>query len=190
MISDLFRMLFGDGRNFVRETAEVFTVNREAQAQRDLTHTQAAMAQFASEFAAPKKHWFDGLMDGINRLPRPLLALGTIGLIISAMVDPAWFAARMVGLAAVPEPLWWLLGTIVAFYFGGRYQVKRQQFDAQRQAAVVPLVLESQRQIEAFADEPEIEVGQAEASDDEFHEITGANEAPEQNAALRDFFEK
>ena len=26
----------------------------------------------------------------------------------------------MVGLNAIPEPLWWLLGAIVAFYFGAR----------------------------------------------------------------------
>ena len=36
------------------------------------------------------------------------------------MVDPVGFAARMVGLEAVPEPLWWLLGAIVSFYFGAR----------------------------------------------------------------------
>ena len=36
------------------------------------------------------------------------------------MVDPQAFAARMVGLNAVPEPLWWLLGAVVAFYFGAR----------------------------------------------------------------------
>lgn len=190
MIADLFRMIFGEGRNVVRETAEVFTVNREAQAQREAMHTASALAQFGAEFAAPRKHWFDGMMDAINRLPRPLLALGTIGLIISAMVDPAWFAARMVGLAAVPEPLWWLLGTIVAFYFGGRYQVKRQQFDIERQVAAVPLVLDSQRQLQDLAQESDVEVGQVEASDEEFHEITGANEAPEQNPALRDFFGK
>jgi hypothetical protein len=33
---------------------------------------------------------------------------------------PQAFAARMVGLAEVPEPLWWLLGAIVGFYFGAR----------------------------------------------------------------------
>jgi hypothetical protein len=44
------------------------------------------------------------------------------------MVDPIWFAARMQGIALVPEPLWWLLGVIVSFYFGARYQVKSQQF--------------------------------------------------------------
>jgi hypothetical protein len=36
------------------------------------------------------------------------------------MIDPAAFSQRMVGLNAVPEPLWWLLGAVVAFYFGAR----------------------------------------------------------------------
>jgi hypothetical protein len=36
------------------------------------------------------------------------------------MVDPAGFGARMAGLNQVPEPLWWLLGAIVGFYFGAR----------------------------------------------------------------------
>jgi hypothetical protein len=49
-----------------------------------------------------------------------VLAFGTLGLFIYAMVDPVAFAHRMVGLNAVPEPLWWLLGAIVAFYFGAR----------------------------------------------------------------------
>jgi hypothetical protein len=34
----------------------------------------------------------------------------------------------MQGIALVPEPLWWLLGVIVSFYFGARYQFKGQQF--------------------------------------------------------------
>ena len=53
-------------------------------------------------------------------MPRPMLALGTIGLFVFAMIDPEAFAARMVGLNEVPEPLWWLLGAIVSFYFGAR----------------------------------------------------------------------
>ena len=46
------------------------------------------------------------------------MAIGTIGLFVSAMIDPIWFASRMQGIALVPEPLWWLLGAIVSFYFG------------------------------------------------------------------------
>jgi hypothetical protein len=49
-----------------------------------------------------------------------MLAFGTIGLFVYAMTDPQAFSLRMVGLNAVPEPLWWLLGAVVAFYFGAR----------------------------------------------------------------------
>jgi hypothetical protein len=67
-------------------------------------------------------------MDALNRVPRPAMALGTLGLFIAAMVDPVWFSERMQGLALVPEPLWWLLGAIVSFYFGARHQAKGQEF--------------------------------------------------------------
>lgn len=63
---------------------------------------------------------FDRVVNGLNRLPRPLLAFGTLGLFAYAMLDPPGFALRMTGLNAMPEPLWWLVGAIVAFYFGAR----------------------------------------------------------------------
>ena len=80
-----------------------------------------------------------------NRLPRPLMALGCLGLVISAMVDPIWFAARMQGIALVPEPLWWLLGVIVSFYFGARHQAKGQEFQRSIAASMaqVPAVVEN-----------------------------------------------
>jgi hypothetical protein len=36
------------------------------------------------------------------------------------MANPENFAIRMQGLAYVPDPLWWLLGAVVSFYFGAR----------------------------------------------------------------------
>ena len=80
----------------------------------------AALQQLGAEFQTQGSGWFDRLINGLNRLPRPFLAFGTIGLFVYAMVDPTGFAPRMAGLAAVPEPLWWLLGAVVAFYFGAR----------------------------------------------------------------------
>ena len=61
-----------------------------------------------------------------------MLAFGTIGLFCYAMADPQAFALRMVGLNAVPEPLWWLLGAVVAFYFGARetYYFRNRRRDA------------------------------------------------------------
>lgn len=127
LIGHLLALVFGDGRNVVRETAEVFRENAEAGAVRALDRQQAALQQFAAEFQ-PRRGRFDAVIDGLNRLPRPALALGTIGLMVSAMVDPVWFAERMQGLALVPEALWWLMGAVVSFYFGARHQQKGQQF--------------------------------------------------------------
>ena len=118
----------GGGRNVLTETVEAFRPNAEADAARAADLRSSALVQFGQEFALTRKGWFDRLMDGVNRLPRPMLALGTLGLLVSAMVDPVWFAARMAGIALVPEPLWWLLGVIVSFYFGARHQAKGQAF--------------------------------------------------------------
>lgn len=128
LIEQVFSLVFGSGRNVVRDTVEVFRPNAEAQAQRDHARHDASLTQFAAEFYAPHRSWFDRFMDALNRVPRPALALGTLGLFIAAMVDPDWFSARMLGLALVPEPLWWLLGAIVSFYFGARHQAKGQEF--------------------------------------------------------------
>ncbi|MGB3247486.1 MAG: holin family protein [Sulfitobacter sp.] len=131
LIGQVFGLLFGSDRNVVRETVEVFRENAEAGASRSATAQGHAMAQYGAEFAVARQGGFDRFMDGVNRLPRPMLALGTLGLFVSAMVEPLWFSERMQGIALVPEPLWWLLGVIVSFYFGARHQVKAQEFQRQ-----------------------------------------------------------
>lgn len=136
VIGKVFELMFGSGHNVVKETAEVFFENKEGAASREANTRTAAMQQFASEFAVERKGYFDRFMDALNRVPRPLMAFGTIGLCVSAMVNPLWFASRMQGVALIPEPLWWLLGTIVSFYFGARYQVKSQDFQRSVAATV------------------------------------------------------
>ena len=122
MMSGLFggtRALAAAG-TAAREVAEVFTPSATRRMELSAEAQMAALAQMGEEYQMPALGWFDRFVNGLNRLPRPLLAFGTIGLFIYAMQDPAGFAARMVGLNAVPEPLWWLLGAVVAFYFGAR----------------------------------------------------------------------
>lgn len=131
LISGVLALLFGGSRNIVRETAEIFRENADEGAARGVAVQSQAMTQFGAEFQVPRKGGFDRFMDGLNRLPRPALALGTLGLFVAAMVDPLWFSARMQGIALVPEPLWWLLGVVVSFYFGARHQAKVQ--DLQRE---------------------------------------------------------
>ncbi|KAB7615674.1 methionine synthase I [Amylibacter sp. SFDW26] len=97
----------------VENVAEVFVSNRTKA-------LQAAHGQYASEFGGPSHGPFDDFVNGLNRLPRPILALGTVGLFVYAMIDPYAFSIRMQGLDTVPDQLWWLLGAIVSFYFGAR----------------------------------------------------------------------
>jgi hypothetical protein len=100
--------------------AEVFVPSATKRMELSAEAQMAALEQLGEEYQHPSLGWFDRLVNGLNRLPRPMLAFGTLGLFTYAMVDPEAFAFRMVGLNAVPEPLWWLLGAIVAFYFGAR----------------------------------------------------------------------
>lgn len=151
-LRNLLGLLFGQGSNVIAQTAGVFRENTEAGAQRQADYNQAALGQLSSEFQVARRGWFDRFMDGLNRLPRPLIVIATFALFLSAMVDPLWFAERMQGLALVPDPLWWLAGTIVAFYFGGRFQIKSQQFrqSLADSTAMVPQVLETIQRIRAL----------------------------------------
>ncbi|MEY8837798.1 holin family protein [Cribrihabitans sp. XS_ASV171] len=152
LMQNMFAMLFGNGSNIVKETAEVFRENAEAGATREVELRARALAQLGDEFALQRKGRFDRFVDALNRLPRPALALGTLGLFVAAMVNPLWFAERMQGIALVPEPLWWLLGVIVSFYFGARHQAKTQ--DLQRQMAGtlarMPQVIENLNSLRAL----------------------------------------
>ncbi|WP_170329997.1 holin family protein [Ruegeria arenilitoris] len=187
LISSVLTFLFGGGRNVVRETTEIFRENAENGAERSLTLQQQAMIQFGQEFQAPQKGTFDRFMDGLNRLPRPAMALGTLGLFIAAMVDPLWFAARMQGIALVPEPLWWLLGVIVSFYFGARHQAKVQDMQREITATMqrTPQVLENLRALKAMRSDG---IGAADPGTDvDLAESAGH---PDVNPALEDWRRK
>lgn len=153
VVNTLLGLLFGSNRNVIKETAEIFMENTEGASVRDAALRTAALEQLSQEFAAPKQGGFDRFIDGLNRIPRPLMAFGTIGLCVTAMVNPIWFAARMQGIALVPEPLWWLMGAIVSFYFGARYQVKGQDFQRSIAATIAqaPIVSANIRELNALA---------------------------------------
>jgi hypothetical protein len=103
-----------------KDMAEVFTPSATRKMELSAEAQMAALRQLGAEYTDPGLGWFDRMVNGLNRLPRPMLAFGTLGLFIYAMVDPDNFGKRMVGLNLVPDPLWWLLGAVVGFYFGAR----------------------------------------------------------------------
>lgn len=122
------------------QIAGAFLPNATRKMELDHAAYQTAMEAQTAEFQYERPGLFDRAMNGVNRMPRPFLALGTLGLFVYAMVDPAGFASRMVGLGYVPEPLWWLLGAIVSFYFGAReaYYFRRAGFVIPQPPTLIP----------------------------------------------------
>ncbi len=184
MIRDLLAALFGGGRNVLRETAGIFAENAELAAARAERVQRQAMREFAAEFVPARRGGFDRFVDALNRLPRPALALGTLGLFVAAMLDPVWFAARMQGIALVPEPLWWLLGVIVSFYFGARHQAKTQELQREIAAtfARTPLAMANLAALERMSAPP---LGAARSDTDA--QLTLAVSDKEPNPALEDW---
>jgi hypothetical protein len=149
----------GVARVFRADASEGLRLSHEAH--------RAALSQLGEEFDRAPRGRFDRVVDGLNRLPRPFLATGTLGLFAYAMVDPAGFAARMEGLSLVPDPLWWLLGAIVSFYFGARELHYRR---VEPRSAPLPDPVTSAWHV-----------------DDEAEMTPAANAADEPNAALADW---
>jgi hypothetical protein len=122
--------LFGPAKELV----EVFKPNAEHEAERG--HAErlalsaqdlASLQQFATEFQPrAKTTWWDSLIDGLNRLPRPLITLSVGAFFVLAPLDPLRFAQVARAYELMPDGFWALLSIIVAFYFGGRMQLKRQ----------------------------------------------------------------
>lgn len=140
----------------VTEVAEVFVGNRAEREAAEHAQRAATVAQYAAEFGGARASRFDGFMNGLNRLPRPLLVIGTLGLFAYAMAAPAGFSVRMQGLALVPEPMWWLLGAIVSFYFGARelhYRRDPAGFSPS-QLPASPLIAATQDEAETDAAQP------------------------------------
>jgi len=183
MIGTIIGALFGGGRNVITQTMGAFRPNAEAEATRTADYQASALGQFGREFDQVPVGWFDRLVNDLNRLPRPLMALGTIALFVSAMWNPIWFASRMQGLVLVPDQLWWLLGAIVTFYFGARYQAKA--IDASRILKQTPKVLKN---IEALRSMTEDSPGVADTGADSVATIAVIK--PTKNQAVVDWGDK
>ena len=129
MIGWIARIFGGGLKDTATGIAGIFAENKEQRAQRGHAADMATVAQFAAEFhARANRSWWDSFVDGLNRLPRPLMAIGVLGLFAWSAVDPGPVLAVAQAWAALPEGFWVLASIIVTFYFGGRMQMKARSF--------------------------------------------------------------
>ena len=79
-----------------------------------------SIGELAEQYVKTPTPGFRSFLDSLNNLPGPVVVVSTTAMVGFAVVDPTGFAARMNGLNEVPEPLWWVMGGLVSFYFGAR----------------------------------------------------------------------
>ena len=162
--------LFGPAKELV----EVFKPNAESEARRG--HAErlalsaqdlASLQQFATAFQPrAKSTWWDTFIDGLNRLPRPLITLSVGAFFVLAPLDPLRFAQVARSYELMPDGFWALLSIIVAFYFGGRMRLKRQDMAVKGGAlAVAQEVLAIQRAARAPDQAPGAEPAARERDD-------------------------
>ncbi|MCW1917947.1 holin family protein [Rhodobacter sp. KR11] len=108
--------------------ATIETTAEMLSAQLDGAISSGALPPLPEPKVGPKaKPGYDHLIDALNRLPRPMIALTTVALFLVAAINPTWFEARMEALSAIPEPLWWLAGAVITLFFGSREAFYRRQ---------------------------------------------------------------
>ena len=129
MIGTIMRGITGLGAiaKPITQVVEVFKPNAEKQAQRDNSALSAAYAQFAAEFRK-NRTWWDSLVDGLNRLPRPIIVGGVIYYFYLAIAQPVQFHAINLALASIPDPMWFISSGVIGFYFSMR-SVEKVKFD-------------------------------------------------------------
>ena len=109
----------------------------------------AVMGAFAAEFnARSNRTIWDSLVDGLNRLPRPIMTFGVIGVFVYCVEDPEGFSVAMKALALMPEPGWILIGVIMAFWFGGKFLGKDLRRPEPIDPAAVREVVQLQRELD------------------------------------------
>ena len=86
----------------------------------DLDAHGQSLSNLAERHVDRPTRGFRSFLDSLNNLPGPVAVVATTAMVGFAVIDPTGFSARMNGLNQVPEPVWWLAGGLVSFYFGAR----------------------------------------------------------------------
>ena len=112
-------MIWLEALPFVGKTIGRLFGNKEKREEYSAQANSAIHAQYAAEFRA-NRNWFDSLVDGINRLPRPTIVFGIIYLFVLCWNEPEKFAEGAANLDLIPPEMWAILSVVVVFYFGDR----------------------------------------------------------------------
>ncbi|ABC22936.1 hypothetical protein F11_11000 [Rhodospirillum rubrum F11] len=119
-------LLGAGGLSAVKALVGRFVADKDAAAAAVHAETLRQLEIYGAESAGRSgaTAW-DSLVDGLNRLPRPLMAFAVMAMMVWAPLDPIGFAEAMRAYALVPEWLATTLFGVAAFYFTARHFEKR-----------------------------------------------------------------
>jgi len=121
MIGKILTSLMGGGVQAISSAITPFTGDKVQQEDHRSEENLARLGQYAAEYTERhNRTWWDSAIDGLNRLPRPIMAFGVMGVFVWASIDPVRFSAAAQAWALIPEEMWIVLGAIVTFFFGDR----------------------------------------------------------------------
>ena len=136
--------------------------NRAARDKFQADHRSANYQQFAAEFGHATT-WWDSLIDGLNRLPRPIMTFGTIYIFWLCWRNPEEFIEGAIALQAMPKEGWYILGAVVTFWFAaklpkdfGKYKIQKGAID------IAKTVTEVRANREAFTKDVSVPLEQTE----------------------------
>lgn len=159
MLGKIAQALIGGGVQAVAAAVTPFTGDRVQEENSRHAEMLARFQQYGGEFAdRQNRTWWDSFIDGLNRLPRPFMALGVIGLFVWASADPAGFAVAAQAWSLIPEEMWIMLGAIIAFFFGDRTLLSARRGRAPT-AEQVGAVLAARARLEKLRPDPVIDPG-------------------------------
>jgi hypothetical protein len=168
--------IFGGVGNVLKGGKEVVEVFKESEENKGVRHHEEKMAdidrdlaslqQFNSEFyQRQNRSWWDSFVDGLNRLPRPLITIGVLSFFVLAPLNPAKFLEIAKAYELMPPGYWALISVIVGFYFGGRMQLKSQDMtirkDALKAAKELTAMKKEFRELDIDSDTPESKIYEA-----------------------------
>lgn len=102
--------------------ARVFVKDKTEGQQLDAAQQASVSEQFSAEFNDRRNRtWWDSLIDGVNRLPRPVIAFSVIAMMFWPVIDPIEFSIVMQAYSIVPAWVAGLFIQVVALFFGGKF---------------------------------------------------------------------
>lgn len=154
MLGKIVQAIIGGGAQAVAAAVTPFTGDKVQEETSRHGEMLALFQQYGAEFAdRQNRTWWDSFIDGLNRLPRPAMALGVIAIFVWASVDPVGFAAAAQAWALIPEEMWIVLGAIVTFFFGDRTLLAARRSKGPT-AEQLRAVLATQAEIQAMRPTP------------------------------------